>query len=88
MPLLLWEAFRASDRDKRDWRGGLTKRAALLCAGILVLPLAWKAFVLGCKEHWFGPEGGRGRAKRTSINQADADADDLVERWSLGRKEK
>ena len=86
MPLLLWEAFRASDRDKRERRGGLRKRAALLCAGILVLPLAWKAFVLGWKEHWFGPESARGPAKRPSINKADAD--DLVERWSLGRKEK
>ena len=86
MPLLRWEAFEASDKDKREWRGDLTKRAALLCAGILILPLAWKTFVLGWKAHWFGPQGGRGRAKRISINQADAD--DLVDRWSLGRIEK
>ncbi|KAF6229965.1 hypothetical protein HO133_004303 [Letharia lupina] len=85
IPLFLWEAFRASDQDKLDWRGGLTKRAALLCAGMLIPPLAWRVFVFGWREHWFGPEGGRGRENGTSINQADAD--DLVRSWNLGRKE-
>ncbi|KAL9135944.1 MAG: hypothetical protein Q9175_002842 [Cornicularia normoerica] len=84
IPLFLWEAFRASDQDKLQWQGGLAKRAALLCAGMMIPPLAWRVFVFGWREHWFGPKGGRGREKRTS-NQADAD--DLVRRWSLGRKE-
>lgn len=83
IPLFLWEAFRASDRAKLEWQGGLTRRAALLCVGILTPPLAWRVFVFGWREHWFGPGGGRGREKRTS-NQADVD--DLVGRWNLGRK--
>lgn len=85
IPLFLWEAFRASDRDKLEWQGGLTRKAALLCAGMLIPPLAWRVFVFGWKEHWFGPEGGRGREKRTPVDKVDAD--DLVRRWSLGRKE-
>lgn len=85
IPLFFWEAFRASDQDKLGWRGGLSRRTALLCAGMLVLPLAWRACVFGWKEHWFGPEGSREQGKRTSTDQSDAD--DLVRRWSLGRKE-
>ena len=85
IPLFLWEAFRAGDQDKLEWRGGLTRRAALLCAGLLVPPLAWRIFVFGWKKHWFGPGRGRGQEKRTTTNETDAD--DLVRRWSLGRKE-
>lgn len=85
IPLFLWEAFRASDQDKLGWRGGLTKRAALLCAGMLIPLLAWRIFVFIWREHWFGPEGGRGREQRTSGNQADAD--DLARRMNSGRKE-
>lgn len=67
------------------WQGGLTRRVSLLCAGMLILPLGWRIFVFGRKEHWFGPEGGRGRVKRPEKDQAVAD--ELVRRWSLGRKE-
>lgn len=97
IPLFLWEAFRATDQAKLEWRGGLSRKTALLCAGILVLPLGWRAFVFGWKEHWFGPEGGHGHEKRTSAEGGHGqekpssgdqrDADDLVRRWSLGRKE-
>lgn len=41
--------------------------------------------MFGWKEHWFGPKRGRERGKGSSTNQADAD--DLVRRWNLGRKE-
>ena len=85
IPLFLWEAFRASDWEKLDRGGGLTRNAALLSAGMLALPLAWRAFVFGWKDHWFGPKDIRGGNKRTSVKEADAD--DLVRRWSLGRKE-
>ena len=84
IPLFLWEAFKASDQEKLERPGGLTRRAALLCAGVLIPPLAWRVFVFGWKEHWFGPQGGRGRGKRASADQVDTD--DLVMRWSLGRK--
>ena len=83
IPLFLWEAFRASDQAKLEWQGGFTRRAALLCVGLLTPPLAWRVYVSGWREHWFGPEGGRGREKKIS-NQADVD--DLVSRWNLGRK--
>ena len=83
IPLFLWEAFRAKDR--LESAEGLTRRAALLCAGMLSLPLAWRIFVFGWKEHWFGPKDSRGGDKRTS--EKEADVDDLVRRWSLGRKE-
>ncbi len=85
IPLFLWEAFRASDQDKLEWAGGLTRRAALLCAGMLTLPLAWRIFMFGWKEHWFGPKDSRGGGKRTS--EKEADADDRARRWSPGRKE-
>ena len=64
IPLFLWEAFRASDLEKQQvWGGGLTRSAALLCTGMMIPPLAWRIFVFGWKEHWFGPEGGREREK-------------------------
>lgn len=85
IPLFLWEAFRASDRDKLEWRGGLTRGAALLCAGMLIPPLAWRIFVFGWQEHWFGPESGRGRENGRPVDKADLD--DLVRKRSLGRKE-
>ena len=64
IPLFLWEAFRASDQDKLKWQGGLTRRAALLCAGMLVLPLGWRIFVFGWKGQWFEPGGRRAREKK------------------------
>ena len=88
IPLFLWEAFRDSNRRGFERRGGLTQRAALLCAGMLIPPLAWRVFVFGWKEHWFGPrgsQGGRRRERNPSINEADAD--DLVRKWGLGGKE-
>ena len=67
------------------WQGGLTRRAALLCAGMLIGPLGWRIFVFGWKERWFGPKGKRGREQRPEKDQAVAD--ELVRRWSLRRKE-
>ena len=64
IPLFLWEAFRKSDQEGFEGRGGLTKGAALLCAGVLVPVLAWRVFVFGWREHWFGREGGREREKK------------------------
>lgn len=83
IPLFLWEAFRASDQAKLEWQGGLTRSAALLCVGILIPPLAWRMFVFGWREHWFGPPGGRGGEERTS-NQANVD--DLVGIRNLRQK--
>ncbi len=56
VPLLLWEAFRASDQSKAAgvWAGGLSKRACLVSAANLVPVLAWRIYVFGVKPHWFG----------------------------------
>ena len=58
IPLFLWEAFRERNEKKARF-GGLKPRAALLSAGALALPLAWRLFVFGWKDHWFGPKGVR-----------------------------
>lgn len=54
--LFLWEAFRERSQEQL---GGLTKTAALLCAGMMVPLLAWRVFVFGWKQHWFRPESDR-----------------------------
>ena len=61
IPLFFWEAFRT--RGEEDL-GGFTQRAALLCARNLAPALAWRVFVLGWKEHWLRPGGGREGNKR------------------------
>ena len=82
IPLFLREAFREGAHGEL---GGLTQRAALLCAGALIPPMAWRVFVFTWKPHWFGRVGERERETTKTADQADAD--DLVGRWSLGRKE-
>ena len=59
--LFLWEAFRARSQEEL---GGLTKTAALLSAAMLFPPLVWRVFVFRWKEHWFGPQGGRGGERK------------------------
>lgn len=56
VPLLLWEAFRASDQSKAAgvWAGGLGRRACLVAALNLLPPLAWRIYVFWMKPHCFG----------------------------------
>jgi len=56
VPLLLWEAFRASDQSKAVgvWAGGLGRRACLVSAANLVPLLAWRLYVFWVKPQWFG----------------------------------
>lgn len=56
VPLLLWEAFRASDKSKAVgvWAGGLGRRACLVAAGNLVPLLVWRAYVFWVRPEWFG----------------------------------
>ena len=61
IPLFFWEAFRERGQGEL---GGFTKGASLLCAGMLIPPLAWRVFVAGWREHWFRPEGGRERDRK------------------------
>lgn len=55
IPLFLWEAFRERGPEEL---GGFTTRAALVCAGMMVPPLAWRVFVFRWRDHWFRPGGG------------------------------
>ena len=61
IPLFLWEAFRT--RGEEDV-GGFTQRAALLAVQPIATGLAWRVFVLGWKEHWLRPGGGREDKKK------------------------
>ena len=68
VPLLLWEAFRASDESKAAgvWAGGLSRNAALISAANLVPILAWRIYVFQFKPHWFGDtEDVVGKSKRS-----------------------
>lgn len=60
IPLLIWEAFRASDQHKAVgvWAGGFSRKAALMCAANLVPLVLWRVYVFAVKPHWFeGFEG-------------------------------
>lgn len=54
IPLLLWEAYRATDSEKLVGAGGFSRNAALLSAANLVPPLAWRFWVWGWRREWFG----------------------------------
>lgn len=56
VPLLLWEAFRASDQSKAAgvWAGGLGRNTCLVSAANLLPPLAWRIYVFLVKPQWFG----------------------------------
>lgn len=59
MPLLLWEAFRASDQSKAGGvsAGGLTTTACLVSVANLTPVLAWRLYVFLVKPQWFGDTG-------------------------------
>ena len=85
IPLFLWEAFR--ERGQLEF-GGFTKTAALVSAGMLIPPLVWRVFVFGWRDHWFRPEaegGGERPVDKAVVDKAGSD--DLVRKWSLGRKD-
>lgn len=68
IPLLIWEAFRASDEHKAAglWAGGFSRKAALMCAANLIPLVLWRVYVLAVKPQWLkGVEGtGKGRKKQ------------------------
>lgn len=53
IPLLLSEAFRATDAEKIVSSGGLSKTMALVSAANIGLLLSWRVFVWAVKPHWF-----------------------------------
>lgn len=56
IPLLLWEAFRETDKSKAAgaWAGGLSRSFCLSAVANLVPVLAWRLYVFLWKPHWFG----------------------------------
>ncbi|KAL6716020.1 hypothetical protein ACLMJK_006982 [Lecanora helva] len=56
IPLLLWEAFRATDESKAAgvWAGGLSRHFCFAAVGNLAPILFWRVFVFVMKAHWFG----------------------------------
>jgi hypothetical protein len=56
VPLLLWEAFRASDQSKAAGvsAGGLTTTSCLVSVANLTPLLAWRIYVFLVKPQWFG----------------------------------
>lgn len=61
VPLLLMEAFRATDTEKVVGSGGLSKTMALVSAVNLGLLLSWRVFVWVVKPHWFASNSKEGR---------------------------
>ena len=53
IPLLLWEALRATDTEKLLGAGGFSRRAALASAFNLLPPLLWRVWVWKMRPHWF-----------------------------------
>ena len=53
IPLLLWEAFRATDTEKLLRAGGFSRRAALASAFNLWPPLLWRVWVWKMRPGWF-----------------------------------
>lgn len=56
IPLLLWEAFRATDASKAAGirAGGLSRSFCLTATANLLPLLAWRVFVFQLKPQWFG----------------------------------
>ena len=61
IPLLLWEAFRATDAEKVLSGGGISKVAGILSATSLVPLLVWRAWVWQARPHWFEQRGEKGK---------------------------
>jgi len=63
IPLLIWEAFRASDEHKAAgvWAGGFSRKAALMSAANLIPLVLWRVYVFMVKPEWF--EGGAAKSK-------------------------
>lgn len=57
IPLLLWEAFRATDKEKLLGAGGFSRRAALTSAFNLLPPLLWRVGVWKIRPGWFEGDG-------------------------------
>lgn len=53
IPLLVWEAFRATDTEKLQGAGGFSRRAALFSAANLLPPLLWRIWVWIFRPEWF-----------------------------------
>ncbi len=54
VPLLLWEAFRATDPEKILSGGGFSRSVALESAASLLAILSWRSWVWALKPQWFG----------------------------------
>ena len=59
VPLLLWEAFRATDAEKVLSGGGFSRSIALQSAASLLSILSWRSWVWAFKPEWFGHEAVR-----------------------------
>ena len=53
IPLLIREAFRATDVEKTEQGWGFSQRAALTCAANLVPLVAWRLWVWFVRPEWF-----------------------------------
>ena len=58
IPLLLWEAFRATDAEKMLSGGGIKRSSALSGVAIFLACLTWRFWVWDFKPHWFEQSGG------------------------------
>lgn len=66
IPLLLWEAFRASDAQKViNGGGGWRRESCLLCVGSLMPLLVWRGYLFMARPHWFGESDGRNLDKKS-----------------------
>ena len=66
IPLLLWEAFRASDEKKatENGTGGWSRKAALMGVASLLPLLLWRVYVFTVKPSWFAGDESSGGGKK------------------------
>ena len=63
VPLLLWEAFRATDAEKVLSGGGFARSIALQSAASIGVFFGWRSWVWAFKPEWFGQSGSVGKGK-------------------------